>query len=72
MRDSKSVVAASKEYPKVVTGYYAQAFKKTKQEQDLLKEAKHRNKAAVAKDFPNQTPEQRKRILNPKNQIWGD
>lgn len=72
MGANKSAVASPKEYPPTIKGYYAQAFKKTTNERSDLKQAKRAHKDAIARDYPEYNASQRKRIMNPKNQIWGD
>jgi len=72
MSAHKSAVADLNQYPAVVPGYYEQAFKKTKQEKQDLKDAKRNHKAAIDADYGNEyTATQRKKIMNPKTPRLG-
>lgn len=68
MSKDKAMVASPTQYPPTVKGYYAQAFKKTKEEKAELKRAKQLNKQQVKEDYGKEfSPEQLKKILNPRH-----
>ena len=66
MSAQKFCVAEPKQYPPIIPGYYALAFKKDKKDRLELKEAKRNHKALINAEFGNQfTASQRKKIMNP-------
>lgn len=66
--NQKSVVANPSEYPQPVNGYYAQAFKKTKEERKELKKVVKLHKKLIKEEYGKEnSPKQLKKIMNPSN-----
>lgn len=68
MGSQKAVVANPTQYPPIIKGYYAQAFKKDKSEKALLKNMKKLNKRLIKEDYGGEyNNSQLNKILNPRN-----